>query len=169
MSLIAIIRGILGINDIEAFWTLRDEMLRESSLHSINELACKVIRRRYGAGIPITKGINSFIAPHGFWGIFISRQAIIGTGCTIFQQVTIGYNNIKDSKTYGAPVIGQNCVIGAGAKIIGGVRIGNNVRIGANAVVVEDVPDNSTVVLNKPRIIVRKKSVLPNECEKDIW
>lgn len=164
MNLIAIIKGVLGINDIEAFWALRDEILRKPSSFSINEFACKFIRRRYGAGIPITKDINRFISPHGFFGIFITKQAIIGTGCTIYQQVTIGYNNIKDSKAYGAPVIGQNCVIGAGAKIIGGVRIGNNVRIGANAVVVEDVPDNSTVVLNKPRIIVRKKSVPLHEC-----
>ena len=51
----------------------------------------------------------------------------------------------------GAPVIGDNVYIGAGAKIIGGVRIGNNVRIGAGCVVVEDVPDNCTVVMPKPR------------------
>lgn len=56
----------------------------------------------------------------------------------------------------GVPVIGNNCVLGAGAKIIGGVHVGNNVHIGANAVVVEDVPDNSTVVLEKSRIIVRE-------------
>ena len=56
----------------------------------------------------------------------------------------------------GAPTIGNNCLIGAGAKIIGNVRIGNNVRIGANAIVVDDIPDNCTVVMNKPRVIVRK-------------
>lgn len=48
-------------------------------------------------------------------------------------------------------------MIGAGAKIIGNVRIGNNVRIGANAIVVDDVPDDCTVVMSKPRVIVRKK------------
>lgn len=55
-----------------------------------------------------------------------------------------------------APTIGRNCYIGAGAKIIGNVVVGNNVRIGANAIVVNDVPDNCTVVMNKPRVIVRK-------------
>ena len=55
----------------------------------------------------------------------------------------------------GAPTIGNNCLIGAGAKIIGNVHVGNNVRIGANAIVVDDVPDNCTVVMNKPRVIVR--------------
>lgn len=60
------------------------------------------------------------------------------------------------SQIRGAPTIGNNCLIGAGAKIIGNVRIGNNVRIGANAIVVDDIPDNCTVVMNKPRVIVRK-------------
>jgi hypothetical protein len=46
-------------------------------------------------------------------------------------------------------------LIGAGAKILPGVSIGNNVKVGANAVVVEDVPDNATVVLPKPRIILK--------------
>lgn len=55
----------------------------------------------------------------------------------------------------GAPEIGDNCYIGAGAKIIGNIVIGDNVKIGANCVVVEDIPDNCTVVLEKPRIIRR--------------
>ena len=66
----------------------------------------------------------------------------------------------------GAPTIGNNCLIGAGAKIIGNVHIGDNVRIGANAIVVDDVPDNCTVVMNKPRVIVRKnekEGLLSNE------
>ena len=53
----------------------------------------------------------------------------------------------------GAPIIGNNVSIGAGAIIIGGIRIGNNVKIGAGAVVVDDVPDNSVVVGEKARVI----------------
>lgn len=53
----------------------------------------------------------------------------------------------------GAPVIGDNCYIGAGAKIIGNIKIGNNCRIGAGAIVTEDIPDNSVVVAEKPRVI----------------
>jgi serine O-acetyltransferase len=53
----------------------------------------------------------------------------------------------------GGPIIGNNVFIGAGAKIIGNIKIGNNVRIGASCVVVEDIPDNCTVVMHKPRII----------------
>lgn len=71
----------------------------------------------------------------------------------IFHHVTIGSNTLKKSKRIGAPTIGNNVYIGAGAKIIGNVTIGNNVRIGANCVVVDDIPDNCTVVLPKSKII----------------
>jgi serine O-acetyltransferase len=93
--------------------------------------------------------------PHGIFGIFISGDAEIGRNCVIFQQVTIGSNTLNGSKTNGSPTIGDNCYIGAGAKIIGKIKIGNNVRIGANCVVVTDIPDNSVVVLDKPRIITK--------------
>lgn len=94
--------------------------------------------------------------PHGICGIFISQGARIGKNCTIFQQVTIGSNTLKDSRGYGAPSIGENVYIGAGAKIIGNVKIGNNCRIGANCVITKDVPDNATVVMEQPRIIVHE-------------
>lgn len=84
--------------------------------------------------------------PHGITGCFISGGAKIGKGCIIYQQVTIGSNMLDGSKTYGFPTIGNNVLIGAGAKIIGNVRVGDNCRIGANAVVAHDVPANSTVV-----------------------
>lgn len=92
--------------------------------------------------------------PHSIYGVFISQGAKIGKHVVIFHQVTIGSNTLEDSKGFGAPTIGNNVYIGCGAKIIGGVKIGDNVRIGANCVITEDVPDNRTVVLEKPRIIV---------------
>lgn len=97
--------------------------------------------------------------PHGISGIFISDSAKIGKNAIIFQGVTIGSNTIEGSKGSGAPTIGDNVYIGTGAKIIGNVKVGDNVRIGANAIVVEDIPDNSVVVLNKPRVIVKKEKL----------
>lgn len=91
--------------------------------------------------------------PHGIFGIFISNRTCIGKNCVIFQQVTIGSNTLIDSKGKGSPKIGDNCYIGAGAKIIGGATIGNNCRIGANCVVVQDMADNSVAVLPAMRII----------------
>ena len=104
-----------------------------------------------------TKFKNIPYFPHGISGIFISDGSYIGKDAIIFQGVTIGSNTLYDSKKNGYPVIGDNVYIGAGAKIIGNVKVGNNVRIGANAIVVEDVPDNSVVVLDKPRVIYKKK------------
>lgn len=89
--------------------------------------------------------------PHGLYRIVISHNAVIGRNATIFHQVTIGEG--KD----GAPVIGDNVLIGSGAKIIGNIRIGNNVKIGAGCVVSENIPDFSTVVMEKPRIIHRNQ------------
>lgn len=93
--------------------------------------------------------------PHGMKSIFVSGGAIIGSNCVIFQQVTIGSNTLPDSKGTGSPMIGNNCYIGAGAKIVGNVKIGNNVRIGANAVVYKDVPDNSVVLSAEQKTITK--------------
>lgn len=87
---------------------------------------------------------------HGLNGIIIHHRAKIGKKCVIHQQVTIGSNGRG-----GVATIGENCFIGAGAKIIGGIIIGNNVKIGANAVVTKDVPDNC-VVVGIPAKIIKK-------------
>lgn len=100
--------------------------------------------------------------PHGIKGIFISGAAKIGGDCIIFQQVTIGSITLPDSKNIGAPVIGDNVYIGAGAKVIGKITVGNNVRIGANAVVFENIPDNSIVVSSGQKIKI-KESLMKNK------
>ena len=84
--------------------------------------------------------------PHGPKGIIVGHDVRIGANSIIYQQVTIAQGGVK---------ILNNVLIGAGAKILPGVSIGNNVKVSANAVVVEDVPDNATVVLPKPRIILK--------------
>ena len=92
--------------------------------------------------------------PHSLMGVFISQHAYIGKNCTIFHHVTIGSTTVGN---IGAPTIGDNVYIGAGAKVIGNVKVGNNVRIGANCTVVKDIPDNTTVVCAPNRIITRDK------------
>lgn len=86
---------------------------------------------------------------HGLNGIIISHYASIGKNAWIAQQVTIGQAIDKNK----APQIGDNVIIGAGARIIGDIRIGDNVTIGANAVVIHDVPDNCVVGGIPARII----------------
>ncbi len=146
----AFIRKLIYKNDTDSFWKNYKKAQNGSLLHAIY---CRRRAEKYGAFIPVTKGITPFKTPHQLYGIFISQGASIGKNCTIFQHVTIGSNTLDDAKSGGAPIIKDNVYIGAGAKIIGGITIGNNVRIGANCVVFTDIPDNATVVLQKPRII----------------
>lgn len=82
--------------------------------------------------------------PHGPNGIVVGSDAKIGRGCIIYHQVTIAGGGV---------VIGDYVELGAGAKVLPNVKIGNHVHVGANCVVVEDIPDYATVVLQKPRII----------------
>ena len=140
----------------EYFWMVRQKALNNRGFSGRwNNLQYLDLMRRNNADIPLITQIDGMPTfPHGLTGIFISNGAKIGKNCVIFHQVTIGSNTLPDSRGKGAPVIGDNVFIGCGAKIIGNVRIGNNVRIGANCVVTQDIPDNATVVLEKPRIIV---------------
>lgn len=117
---------------------------RISSLHNCDLMI--TLRRDYSFGAYFE---SPPFLPHGLNGIVISRNARIGYGATILQQVTIGVKRLEEPET---PEIGNNVFIGAGAKIIGGIKVGNNVIIGANAVVNKDVPDNAIVVGN-PSII----------------
>ena len=140
--------------------------LRRKAQNTDNKLLKKIYTWRYnhiliylGSYLPLSTKFDEMPKfPHGIHGIFVSQGAKIGKGCTIFQQVTIGSNTLQDSKTFGAPTIGDNVYIGSGVKIIGGVKVGNNVRVGANCVVTMDIPDNATVVLPAPRIIVHEET-----------
>ena len=148
---------MFGLSKKENYWDIRNKALGKKGngvTKIINKYKHKKLLERFNASIPFVAQIDGEPTfPHGLSGIFISSDAKIGKDCTIFHQVTIGSNTFSNSKNPGAPKIGDNVYIGCGAKIIGGISVGNNVRIGANCVVTEDVPDNSTVVLGKPRVI----------------
>ena len=142
---------------VEFFWKAYSESKKGGRKGNFYGCILHRLFRENGANIALEadiKGTPTF--PHGISGVFISRGASIGKDCVIFQQVTIGSNTIEGSKGFGAPVIGDNVYIGVGARIIGGVKIGNNCRIGAGCVVTQDIPDNSTVVMDKPRILIHK-------------
>ena len=91
---------------------------------------------------------GGWVLIHGY-GVVLNGYVRIGRHCTMYHGVTIGVANDLQKM----PVIGDNVFIGAGAKILGGVHVGNHVKIGAGAIVVEDVPDDSTVVNVKAKII----------------
>jgi len=80
---------------------------------------------------------------HGM-GVVIGETSIIGDNVTLYQGVTLGGTGKVKGKRH--PTIGNNVVIGTGAKVLGDISIGDNSYIGANAVVIKDIPPNSTVV-----------------------
>ncbi len=110
-----------------------------------------LIRYVFGAVIPPQAKIGKDVHfGYNGLGIVIHHRAVIGDNVHFYSHVVVGGSGGPD-----VPVIGNNVVIGAGAKILGKVKVGNNCRIGANAVVLKDVPDGATAVGVPARIIER--------------
>ena len=101
---------------------------------------------RQCTGIEIHPGAvigRGLFIDHGM-GVVIGETAVIGNNVLLYQGVTLGGTGLQKGKRH--PTIGDNVVIGAGAKVLGDITVGDNSYIGANAVVIKDVPPNSTVV-----------------------
>jgi len=110
---------------------------------------------RFMTGIEIHPGAQigrGLCIDHGM-GIVIGETTIIGDYCLIYQGVTLGGTGKETGKRH--PTLGNNAVVGAGAKVLGNLQIGNNVRIGAGSVVLRDVPSDCTVVGVPGRIVYR--------------
>jgi serine O-acetyltransferase len=91
-----------------------------------------------------------FFIDHGM-GVVIGETAIIGDDCTLYHGVTLGGTTWKKGKRH--PTLKNNVVIGAGAKVLGPITLGNNSKVGSNAVVVTDIPNDSTAVGIPAKII----------------
>lgn len=120
--------------------------------HFFSDIKLKFIARlisqlaRFLTGIEIHPGAiigKRLFIDHGM-GIVIGETTTIGNNCTIYHGVTLGGTGKDKYKRH--PDLGNNVIVGCGAKVLGPIKIGNNVKIGANAVVLKEVPDNSTVV-----------------------
>lgn len=109
---------------------------------------------RFLTGIEIHPGAKigrRFFIDHGM-GVVIGETAEIGDDCTLYHGVTLGGTSWLKEKRH--PTLGNNVVVGAGAKILGPVRIGDGARIGSNSVVVKNVPNGATVVGIPGRVVV---------------
>ena len=128
-------------------------------LYIITKLIYKHNQYLTGIQLPLGTKIKGGLNFSHFSCIVLNKNCIIGSNCTIFQGVTIG--SVRGPKG-GVPIIGNNVVICAGAKIIGKVNIGSNVIIGAGAVVVNNIPDNS-VAVGVPAQVISKNGILNTE------
>lgn len=114
-------------------------------------------------GIEIHPGAEigeGFFIDHGN-GVIIGETAKIGNNVTMYQGVTLGGTGKEQGKRH--PTLGNNIMIGAGAKVLGSCTIGDNSKIGAGSVVLEDVPPGSTVVGVPGRVVKRLKQCLPQD------
>ena len=103
---------------------------------------------------PAAKIGKRLFIDHGM-GVVIGETAEIGDDVTLYHGVTLGgVSWEKGTKRH--PTLGDNVVVGAGAKILGGFTVGNNAKIGSNAVVVKPVPDNATMVGSAARMIDKR-------------
>ena len=110
-------------------------------------------RRKTGIEIhPAAKIGKGFFIDHGM-SVVIGETTIIGDNCTIYQGVTLGGTGKDKGKRH--PTIGNNVLIGSGAKVLGPFTVGDNSKIAANAVVLREVPPNSTCVGVPGRIVTR--------------
>ena len=113
---------------------------------------------RFFTGIEIHPGAKigkGLFIDHGM-GVVIGETAEVGDNVTIYHGVTLGGTGKHSGKRH--PTIGDNVLIGTGAKVLGPITVGNNAKIGANSVVLHNVPEDATAVGIRAKNIVKVKS-----------
>jgi serine O-acetyltransferase len=136
----------LGYPGVHAVWGYRvaHRMWREPALRLPARLLSQLVR--FLTGIEIHPGAQlgrRLFIDHGM-GVVVGETAMVGDDVVLFHGSTLGGKSMKRGKRH--PTLGDNVVVGAGAKILGPVWIGDGARIGANAVVVKDVPAGAVAV-----------------------
>ncbi|NOY13021.1 MAG: serine O-acetyltransferase [Deltaproteobacteria bacterium] len=109
---------------------------------------------RFLTGIEIHPGARigrGFFIDHGM-GVVIGETAEIGENCTLYHGVTLGGTSWAKEKRH--PTLGDNVVVGSGAKILGPFKVGDNSKVGSNSVVVKEVPPSATVVGIPGRVVI---------------
>ncbi len=122
---------------------------------------------RFFTGIEIHPGARigpGFFIDHGM-GVVIGETSEIGANCTLYHGVTLGGTSWAKEKRH--PTLGDNVVVGSGAKILGPFKVGDNSKIGSNSVVVKEVPQSATVVGIPGRVVISGKKPAGFDLEHD--
>lgn len=122
---------------------------------------------RFLTGIEIHPGAtigHGFFIDHGM-GVVIGETAEIGDNCTLYHGVTLGGTSWAKEKRH--PTLGNNVIIGSGAKVLGPFTLGDNSKVGSNSVVVKEVPENATVVGIPGRVVMSGEKRVGVDLEHD--
>lgn len=139
------------------FWYKIEHFFQKIKFRFVARLISQTTRFFTGIEIhPAAKIGKHLFIDHGM-GVVIGETTIIGDNCTLYQCVTLGGTGKEKAKRH--PTLLNNVIVGAGAKILGNITIGNNSKIGANAVVLVDVPDDTTFVGIPAKQVIRKKDI----------
>jgi serine O-acetyltransferase len=137
-------------------WHQLSHALWRGHLYFLARFSSHISRWLTGIEIhPAAKLGRRLVIDHGM-GVVIGETAEIGDDCYLYHQVTLGVARTMGGKRH--PTIGNNVIIGAGAKVLGPIMVGDNARIGSNAVVVDAVPSDTTVVGIPAQPVDRKLS-----------
>jgi len=135
-------------------WHRLSHWLWNHNLYFLGRFSSHISRWLTGIEIhPAAKLGRRFVIDHGM-GVVIGETAEVGDDCYFYHQVTLGVARTGSGKRH--PTVGNNVIIGAGAKVLGPITVGDNARIGANSVVVDPVPADTTVVGVPARPVDRK-------------
>lgn len=122
---------------------------------------------KFRTGIEIHPGAQigrGLFIDHGA-GVVIGETTVIGDDCTLYQGVTLGGTGKHKGKRH--PTLGNNVMVGSGAKILGPFKVGDNAKIAANAVVLEEVPPDSTAVGVPARVVRLNGRRIAQACDLD--
>ena len=125
-------------------WHRLSHWLWQHNLRFLGRFSSQISRWLTGIEIhPAARLGRRFVIDHGM-GVVIGETAEVGDDCYFYHQVTLGVARTDRGKRH--PTVGNNVIIGAGAKVLGPITVGDNARVGANSVVLDNVPDDTTVV-----------------------
>ena len=135
-------------------WHRFSHFLWRHGFHLLGRFSSHISRWLTGIEIhPAAKLGRRLVIDHGM-GVVIGETAEVGDDCYFYHQVTLGTARSVGGKRH--PTVGNNVIIGAGAKVLGAITVGDNARIGSNAVVLEPVPADTTMVGIPARPVDRK-------------
>jgi serine O-acetyltransferase len=135
-------------------WHALSHWLWRHQLFLLGRFSSHIARWLTGIEIhPAARLGRRLVIDHGM-GVVIGETAEVGDDCYLYHQVTLGVARTDSGKRH--PTVGNNVIIGAGAKVLGPITVGHNARVGANSVVLDNVPNDTTVVGMPARPVDRK-------------